>query len=119
MLRHPNIGINLHYDDLFSSTVAAQKETVEKRLMEAMEDLQEVANTELKATIAQHKAVVIASDATLQRRIATKLGKYGGDGLEVSAANLGVDYTAGRSMRATAANSHLRKRVNKNVAMRT
>ena len=119
MLRHPNIGMNLHYDDLFSSTVAAQKETVENRLMDAMQDLQEVVHAELKANIAQHKAVVIASDTTLQRRIASKLGKYGGDGLEVSAANLGVDYTAGRSMRTTAARNHLRRRFNKNVTKRT
>ena len=39
--------------------------------------------------------------------------------MEVSAANLGVDYTAGRSMRLTASRNHLRKRFNKHLGRRT
>ena len=108
--RNPQIGINLHYDDLYSSSVAATKHQVETRLMKAMQDLEQVVHSELKATIAEHKAVVIASDFGLQRTIARRLGRFGGKTLEVAAANLGVDYLGGRRMKTASRLSNLRKR---------
>ena len=116
MHRNPRIGINLHYDDLYSSAVASTRLLVENRLIKATSDLETVVHDELKATIAEHKAVVIASDFGLQRRLASRLGRLGGGGLEVSAANLGVDYMGGRQMRTASRMSHLRRRFRKNTS---
>ena len=64
-------------------------------------DLKQVVECELHARIAEHKAMVIASDFGLQRTLARDLGRLGGSGLEVTAAHLGVDFTAGRSFKST------------------
>ena len=78
MFEKPQLGINLHYDDLYSSSVATTKHQVENNIMRAMHDLEQGVHSELKATIAEHKVVVIASDFGLQRALARRLGKFGG-----------------------------------------
>ena len=115
VLRHPRMGVNLHYDDLYSSSVASSKLQVETNVMRAMQDLNQVVHYELKATVAEHKAVVIASDFGLQRSLARSLGRLGGKSIEVTAANLGVDCLGGRRMKTAGRISNLRKRFDKNA----
>ena len=115
MLRNPMMGINLHYDDLYSSSVASSKHKVETNVMRAMADLHQVVVSDLQASVAEHKAVVIASDFGLQRTLARGLGNLGGQSIAVSAANLGVDCLGGRRMKTAGKRSTLRTRFAKNA----
>ena len=73
MARNPDVGVNLHYDDLYTATVADTQAKAEDRLAADMADLEQVVIEELKASIAEHKAVVVASDYCLQRSLTRRL----------------------------------------------
>ena len=80
-LANPQLGLNLHHDDLFAGTAATTSEVVEVRLAEGMHELRRIVEVDLHATVAPHKAQVIASDFTLQKRLARKLDGLGGSGV--------------------------------------
>ena len=73
----PALGINMHHDDLFVGTTAPSRQQVEEQLAQGMQQLQEVVEADLEANFAPHKATVVASDFTLQRRVARRLGRLG------------------------------------------
>ena len=47
--------------------------------------------------------------------MARRLGRLGGSGSDLAAANLGVDYTAGRALRTTRGNTKLKARIGHNL----
>ena len=73
-------GANLHYDDLYSGTVAPTPNEAEHRLVDGLTDLRRVVEDDLQATIAPHKAIVVGSDWGLQRNLTRRLRDLGGHG---------------------------------------
>ena len=76
----PSLGLNMHHDDLFVGTTAPTRDAAEDRLAAGMEATKDMVGEALRASLAPHKAVVVASDVRLQGRIAKRLGRMGARG---------------------------------------
>ena len=102
--------MNLHYDDLYVAVTTNSEDKTLNQLVDTMADMQDIIENDMHAKIAKHKAMVIGSTYKLQQRVAAKMHGLGGTGLEVTASNLGIDYTAGRAVRTAKGRTKLHSR---------
>ena len=99
MIDHPDVQLDIYVDDITISVFGADEDMVFQRLSTAAEHMAEIVEHRLKCAIALDKAAVLAASDSLLQRLRTRLGARAGDET-MTAANLGVDHTAGRQKRA-------------------
>ncbi len=100
-----------YIDDLVASATG-QEDTIVSTVVELAVALRDIIENEMGCELELSKAAVVASSPSIARRIASRLGAYGGSGGGVaSAVNLGVDYAPGRRRTAHRASGKRRGRL--------
>ena len=90
------VEFGVFIDDFTVTAAGGTRDGVCNRLAAIAQDLEQFICEDLKGAIAEHKAVVIANDATLAKQVRTALGDKGGR-CGTRPVVLGVDFIAGRS----------------------
>ena len=93
-MAHTAITIDIYYDDLLLSAID-HKSVVVGILVVAAHDLLGIVRNEWNCDIAIEKAAILASDDQIAADARRAIGREEGKAARV-AANLGVDYAAGR-----------------------
>ena len=91
----PTVDFDFYIDDLTGSR-SGSAQVVENALGEAATVLRAAVEGELHASLAMHKAAVVASSGQLAAKLRAKMGQLGGSPVS-SAKNLGIDFAAGRA----------------------
>ncbi len=91
-----NVKIDAYIDDLALSA-AGPKSRVAADIVKAQDILKRILTVELGCSLAQQKAAIVASDREVGRGIAKAINNE--EALTASAANLGIDATAGGTRR--------------------
>ena len=94
--RNPAVDLDIYIDDLTTNGRGATDSAVVEVCGKAADDLRTVINEERKCSIAVSKEAVVASTAELAQKVAKRIGKTTPT-CERFAANLGIDYGAGRA----------------------
>ena len=100
--RSPSAELDIYIDDITVSTNKSSDDEVFFVLTAAAVDMEDLICSELRCTIAKHKASVVASTPGLASRIRTQVGQFAGRTVD-TAANLGIDYSGGRRRKRNAA----------------
>ncbi len=93
-----SLNIHVHVYDIAIEKEGEDGDEVEKDIVEAAEDLGRRLERELHLPLAVEKGAIVASNEKVADGIAVKLGIKGGS-VKDATRNLGVDTTAGRSLR--------------------
>ncbi|CAK0885168.1 unnamed protein product, partial [Prorocentrum cordatum] len=94
--QHSMVQLSVFIDDFLQQAESSSMLTVLTNLTDAAHDMRQVIELDLQCPVADHKSVVLASSEKLQLQIVKALGTKGGQALD-SAANLGIEDSAGRS----------------------
>ncbi len=108
-LEHPRVSLTVFIDDLCGRATSQDEHKVVGRLTAAAASLWTTINTDLDASVAEHKSVILASSDSLLDKLRFAFGKHGGVAV-AAASNLGVDLAAGRRRASRPSTRTIRKR---------
>ena len=94
-IRHPAVFLDAYSDDLQVLGAGDEAAVIQNTAAAAL-DLRRVVHTEIKASLAAHKAAVVASSNRIADQIRAFLGNDGGMPVRVTQ-SLGIDFAAGRA----------------------
>ena len=92
--RQPLVELDMYVGD-GSITSAGERRSVRDAIVEASRDIDDVVDVDLELPIGRDKGELLASDVTLAREIASRLGRRFGV-IKRVVSKLGIDFAAGR-----------------------
>jgi hypothetical protein len=95
LARHPYVDVDIYVDDITLTAHGKDDDEVHDHLCAATRDMLQVIEHRLKCSVAPGKTATVASNDALAKRIHATLQEAAGFPT-TTAANLGIDYRAGR-----------------------